>query len=80
MDGGQVDDVEAELGQLGQLGLDPAQAAPRAGEHLIPGAEPRAQAIDLDRQRLIEGHVAVAFLLVLHGEGELLAQRDVVLG
>ena len=76
----QVDDVEAELGQLGQLGLDSAQAAPRAREQLIPGAEAGAQPVDLDREGLIEGDPAVALLLVLDGERELLAQGDVVLG
>src|SRR5437899_3101363 len=51
MDRRQVDDIEAELGELRQLALDTRQAVPGAGEQLIPGTEPGAHTVDLDRQR-----------------------------
>ena len=76
----QVDDVEAELGELGQLALDPLQPAPGAREQLIPGAEPRPQAVDLDRTRLIERDAVTAIGAALDGRVQLLAERDVVLG
>src|SRR5207249_8739662 len=44
----QVDDVEAELGELRQHALDAREAAERAREELVPGAEARQLAIDLD--------------------------------
>ena len=44
----QVDDVEAELRQLRQHPLDPGEAAERAREELVPGAEARELAVDLD--------------------------------
>ena len=53
MDRRQVEHVEAQLGELRQLLLDALQAAPRAREQLIPGAEARALAVDLERQRLV---------------------------
>ena len=37
----EVDDVEAEVGELGQLLLDALEPAPRAREELVPGAEAR---------------------------------------
>ncbi len=76
----QVDDVEAELGQPRQLRLDTAQPAPGAREHLIPGAEPGPQPVDLDRLRLVQGDPAVALLHRARRRAQLLAQRDVVLG
>ena len=51
----QVDHVEAELGQPRQLALDSGEASPRAREQLVPGAEARALAVDLDRERLRAG-------------------------
>ena len=41
VDGRQVEHVEAQLGELGQQLLDPGEAAPRAREELVPGAERR---------------------------------------
>ena len=50
----QVDDVEAELGQLRQHLGDAAEAAPRTREQLVPGAEARPLAFDVDLERLPE--------------------------
>ena len=47
----QVDDVEAELGESRQSGLDPAEAAERARKELIPGAEAGALAVDDQLER-----------------------------
>ena len=55
VDRGQVDDVEAELGQPRQLLPDALQPAPRARKQLVPSAEPGSHAVDLDRQRLARG-------------------------
>ena len=44
----QVDDVEAELGELRQHALNAREAAERAREELVPGAEARELAVDLD--------------------------------
>ena len=51
VDGREVEDVEAELGQLRELLLHAAEAAPRAREELIPRAEAREHAVDVDLQR-----------------------------
>ena len=48
----QVEHVEAVVGDLGHERLDGLQAAPRAREQLIPGAEARLHAVDLERQRV----------------------------
>ena len=45
----QVEDVEAEVGDRRDLLLDRLQAAPRAREQLVPGAEAGPHAVDLDR-------------------------------
>ncbi len=52
VDRGEVDDVEAELGQLRQDGLDAGETAERAREELVPGAEGRALAVDDQPERL----------------------------
>ena len=44
----QVDDVEAELGELRQHLRDAGETAPRAREELVPGAEARELAVDVD--------------------------------
>ena len=44
----QVDDVEAERREVGQHRGDAAEAAPRAREQLVPGAEPRPLALDVE--------------------------------
>ena len=51
--GGQVEHVEAELGELRQHLLDAREAAPRAREELVPGAERRALGVDGDLERLV---------------------------
>ena len=51
--GRQVEHVEAELGELGQLLLDTCEAAPRAREELVPGAVGRALGIDDELERLL---------------------------
>jgi hypothetical protein len=76
----QVDDVEAELGQLRQPVVYALQAAPGAGEELVPGAEAGPQTVDLDHLWLVEADPTVAMLIPLHGGQELLAQGHVVLG
>ncbi len=58
----QVDDVEAELGQLRQHLLDALEAAPAAWEELVPGTEPRAQPLDVHLERLVERRLAVPVL------------------
>ena len=62
MDRRQIDDVEAELGQVGQHLLDALETAPAAREELVPGAEPRAQPLDVDLERLVERRLAVPVL------------------
>ncbi len=54
----QVEDVEAELGQVLELGLDAGEAAPRAREELVPGAEGRPLAVAVDPQLGRRGHLA----------------------
>ena len=54
VDGREVQDVEAELGQPRDLLGRAAQAAPGAREQLVPGAEAPALAVDLERQRRVE--------------------------
>ncbi len=76
----QVQDVEAELGQPRDLLLDPLQAAPGPREQLIPGADPRAPAVDLEADRRRQGLVAIALLPALDGGEQLGAERHVVLG
>ena len=44
----QVDDVEAELGELRQERAHALEAAPRAREELVPGAEARERPVDVD--------------------------------
>ena len=46
-----VEDVEAELGEPRELLLDALEAAPRAREELVPGAEARERAVDVDLER-----------------------------
>ena len=47
----QVDDVEAELGELGKRLGDAAEAAPRAREELVPRAEARTLSLDVELER-----------------------------
>ena len=74
----EVEDVEAVLGDRGDLLLDRVQAAPRAREQLVPGAEARAHAVDLDRQRLGQRGGVGAQADALDGGGDLGAERRVV--
>ena len=55
MDRGEIDDVEAELGQPRQLLLDALQATPGAREQLVPRAEAGELAIDLEHHRAERG-------------------------
>ncbi len=75
----QVDDVEAEFGERWELLRHPGEAAPRAREHLVPGAEPGAEAVDIDRQRGLELGRAEALRRAFDGSVELLAEDRVVL-
>ena len=54
VDGREVEDVEAELGDRGDLLLDRLEAAPRAREQLVPGGEGGGDAVDLDDLRGVE--------------------------
>ncbi len=76
----QIDDVEAELGEPRELGLDAAQPAPRAREQLVPGAEAGAEPVGLDDLRLVDGDAAVPGHDALERLEQLLAEGDVVLG
>ena len=46
VDGGKVQDVEAQLGQAGDLPGRPPQASETAGEQLVPGPEGGDRAVD----------------------------------
>ena len=54
VDGREVEDVEAELGDRGDLLLDLLEPAPGAREQLVPGGEGGGDAVDLDHQRRVE--------------------------
>ena len=69
----QVDDVEAELGELRQHLLDALEAAPRAREELVPGAEAGALAVDVD----VVGRRPRLLAALARGCGEPLLERDV---
>ena len=58
--------------------LDRLQAAPRAWEQLVPGAEAGPHAVDLERQRLRQRLRAVTLAGALDGGGDLGAQRRLV--
>src|SRR6476620_3326909 len=51
MHGRQVNDVEAELRELWEHVCHPAESAPRAREELVPRAEAREHAVDVDLER-----------------------------
>src|SRR5262249_39601508 len=51
MDGREVHDVEAELGELGQHARDTPEAAKGAREELVPGAEACELSVDVDLER-----------------------------
>src|SRR6185312_11845146 len=48
----QVEDVEAELRQAGQLAADTLETAPGAREQLVPGPEPCPFAVDVELEGL----------------------------
>ena len=75
----EVDDVEPEFGKSGELSFDAFEAAPRAREQLVPGAELGELSVDLDLDRF-ERHASVAGLDPLDGSEQLGAEGDVVLG
>src|SRR5829696_9473485 len=56
----QVDDVEAELRELRQHARDAREAAPRAREELVPRAEARHFAVDVDAELERRADLAVA--------------------
>ena len=70
----QVDDVEAELRELRQHLLDAGEAAPRAREELVPGAEARELRVDVDAEPDVELDLAVP---VVARRGERLLERHV---
>ena len=57
VDGGKVKDVEAQLGQAGDLPGRPPQTAEAAGEQLVPGPAGRHGAVDPDRTGGGDGQV-----------------------
>ena len=69
VDGRQVDHVEAELGELRQHLLDALEPAPGAREELVPRAEARALALDVDLERTRERRLAVPVLRAELGRG-----------
>ena len=74
----QVEDVEAQLGERGDLLAHAPQAAPRAREQLVPGAEAGADALDVDLERALAARVAPrAVGVALDGRGELGGERGV---
>ena len=80
MDRRQVEDVEAELGQPGELGLHAAQPAEGAREQLVPGAEAGPHALHLEPLGRLERRRAVALRAALHRREQLVPQRGVELG
>jgi hypothetical protein len=72
MDRRQVDDVEPELGELRQHALDALEPAPRAREELVPRAERRPLAVDVDLVR-VRPRLLVP---VLRRGGERLVDRE----
>ncbi len=80
VDRGQVEDIDAELGEPRQLLTDAAKATPRARKELIPGAEARARTIDVERQRMLECHRCRAIGMALQGTEQLVPEGHVVLG
>src|SRR5262249_61974149 len=74
MDRREVDDVEAELGELREHLHDALEAAERAREELVPGAEAPDQAVDVELER-VGAHDPV---LVGLGRGETLLDRQLL--
>src|SRR5215204_6663283 len=70
----QVDDVEAELRELRQRARDTGEAAPRARKELVPRAEARQPAVDVDTQLGLRAHLAVT---VSGRSSERILERDV---
>ena len=80
MDRGQVQDVDAELGELRQLLTDAVEATPRAREQLIPGAEARAHTVDVEQQRALERGRCRAIGVALEDTEQLVPEGRIVLG
>jgi len=80
----EIDDVEAELGELRQDVEQAFEPAPRAREELVPRAEPRALPVDVELERLGErrdaGAVAALELEPLLDRQLLAAEEDRALG
>ena len=79
VDGREVEDVEAVVGDRRDLRLDAREAAPRAREQLVPGREAPADAVDLERQRLLERRRLVPQVDALDRLGEVGAHRRLVM-
>src|SRR4051794_2291691 len=79
MDGREVEDVEAELGEARDLRLDTGEAAEGPREQLVPGPEPRADAIDVERDGRRERGGALAHGVPRDGREELGVERRLVL-
>ena len=77
--GRQVEDVEAELGELRQTPAHALEAAERAREELVPGAEAGANALHVERQAALEAGGVMAVGVALHGREQLGAEHGVVL-
>ena len=71
----EVDDVEAELGETGELGLDAGEAPPRAREELIPGPEAGPHPLDLDRRDEVHARRRAAIGGARGGRDHLRAER-----
>jgi hypothetical protein len=76
----QVEHVEAQLGELRKPAADPLEAAERAGEQLVPGAEAGTHAFHLERQAAFEAGGVVTVGVALDGGHQLRAEGGVVLG
>ena len=71
----EVDDVEAELRETRELGLDAGEAAPRAREELIPGPEAGPHPLDLDRRDEVHPRRGAAIGGARGGRDHLRAER-----
>jgi hypothetical protein len=76
MDGRQVDDVEAHLGDGGQPLHRSFEPAFRAGEQLVPRAGARPMPIDPQRMRALDGEVG-AIGYACQQEGDVLVEAGV---
>src|SRR5262249_7950805 len=59
MDRGEVENVEAELGEPRHVLLDARKAAEGAGKELVPGTDAGALSVDDQLERVVEGSLAL---------------------